>query len=335
MKKKITGLLLSTLMLAHNIYANLDSEDICCDTPCCGLGTFEVGGEWLYWRADQDSMNYASHNTSAVDPAEPTIFDSKRSSVRPKFAAKSGYRVFASYETCDTNWKVGVTYTHAPSKASSSANSPTPLTGSDFIQVLPINFALLNPLVLTSFSETQARWNLKINYIDIDLQRNFSVCQNLEIAPHVGFRSLWIDQSFHWSGVDSNGLAPSGAAKLKFDGYGVEGGLLGAWNVGFGFSIIGNIGGSLLYSRVHSHGVLNYSVGDFQVIDRYSDIVHRATPTFDSFLGIQYKTSVCDYTFAARVGWENHVFFNVSQFSLSKAENLSMQGLTLGGSVGF
>lgn len=335
MKGKLTGLLLSTLLLMQNSYANARGvDDVCCDIPSCGLGSFEIGGEWLYWRADQDSMSYALHNTTDVEEDGITL-ESDHTAIRPKFNGKSGYRVFASYETADNCWKLGAIFTHAPSQASSSAISPTPVTPNDFIQVLPVNFSLLNVLVITSFSEVRAEWDLKVNYFDLDLQRNISLCQDLEIAPHVGFRALWIDEKFHWHGIDSTGAASHGIAKLKIDGYGIEGGLLGSWNVGYGFSLIGNIGGSLLYGRVNSHGFLNYIVGDFQVFDHYRDTIHRAIPMFDSFIGIQYSTLVCDYDIGVRVGWENHIFFDVNQFSLNKPGNLTMQGLTLGAWFGF
>lgn len=334
MKRKFTALLLTTLMLSQGIYADcIDSENDCCDVPSCGWGSFEVGGEWLYWKADQDGMNYASHNTAVVE--QDGVLDSKRSPIRPKFTEKSGYRLFASYETVDTNWKVSAIFTHAPSSASSSSSSPFPVTADDYIQVLPVNFALLNSLVISSFSDVHTQWDLDLNYFDLDLQWNFSICQNLEIAPHIGFRGLWIDQKFHWNGIDSTGSTSRGVAKLKVDGYGVEGGLFGRWNVGYGVSIIGNVGGSLLYSKVNSHGVLHYSISDFQANDGYKDTVHRATPTFDTFIGVQYNKLLCNYDIGVRLGWENHVFFDVNQFSLNKTQNLTMQGLTLGGSVGF
>ena len=43
----------------------------------------------------------------------------------------------------------------------------------------------------------------------------------------------------------------------------------------------------------------------------------------------------CDYDIGVRVGWENHIFFDVNQFSLNKIEDLTMQGLTLGAFFGF
>lgn len=335
MKGKFCGILLSALLLVQSTYANAEyDENIGCDVPCCGWGTFEIGGEWLYWRADQDSMNYAIHNTSVTENGG-TILDEFRSPVGPKFAGKSGYRLFASYETADTNWKVGAIFTHAPSNASSSVLSPTPVLASDFIQVLAVNFALLNDLTLANFSETSAQWDVKVNYFDLDLQRNISLCQYFDIAPHVGFRALWIEQSFHWNGVRSTGETHHGLAKLKVDGYGVEGGLLGKWNVGYGFSLIGNIGGSLLYSRVKSNGVLHSELFPLTTNDHYADTFHRSIPTFDTFIGVQYNTCLWDYNIGIRAGWENHIFFSVNQFSLNKTENLSMQGLTLGGAFGF
>lgn len=336
MKKIFTGLLFSTLLLAQNTYGHpWDSDkDPCCEAPACAWGTFEVGGEWLYWRADQDSMNYASHNSSIL-VNNNTAIESRREILHPKFAAKSGYRFFAAYETADTNWKIGAIYTHAPSHANSFDEVPTPLTNADYIQPLIANFTLFTPLLLTNFSMTHAKWDLKVNYFDLDIQRNMSICENLNIAPHIGFRALWIKQSFHWDGIDSIGAAPHGVAKLKISGCGIEGGLMGSWNVGWGFSVIANIGGSLLYSRVNSQGVLDYIISTFPAADHYKESVHRATPMVDSFIGIAYESKLCDYEIAVRAGWESHIFFAVNEFSVNKPENLTMQGWTVGGLFGF
>ena len=107
MKGKFTGLLLSTLLLAQGSYADVrDSGEACCDP---GWGTFDVGAEWLYWRADQNDMNYAIHNTSVVE--SDTLIDTFRDPSRTKFTGDNGYRIFAGYQTCDCNWKVGALYT--------------------------------------------------------------------------------------------------------------------------------------------------------------------------------------------------------------------------------
>jgi len=303
------------------------------DSDCCNFeqnncGTFEVGADWLYWKAEQARMEYAS-NVTGTDGGS-TI---NSVVLRPSFKETSGYRVFASYETPDTLWKLGATYNHLPSNASNFTND-VGLTGT-FIFIFSNNFPFYAAISGTPFETLNAQWNLDLDYADLDLSRTFSVCERIQIRPNIGLRGYWLNQSFSLSGTTTTSSLTS-KLKESIEAYGLEGGLTGIGELGCGFSLVGHIGGSLLYARFHNSGHLTaVTPGSPDSNISYKDTMHKATPTIDSSIGIQYTQIIWNKPINLHACWEHHVFFDTNAFGVGNGANLTMQGLTLGGSIAF
>lgn len=120
----------------------------------------------------------------------------------------------------------------------------------------------------------------------------------------------------------------------KFCGGGLLAGINARWQLRRGFSVVAKFGSSLIYSSIHSDFDFQSEQNDsLQIINKNK--YYKAHPSIDSFFGVQYLHAFRKLSAEAHVGWENHLFFHTNQFSLTTDGNLSLQGLTLGGSLIF
>lgn len=310
------------LPVAENTYNSMYD---CCEN-------FTVGADYLYWKTEQTGLIVANETTVTNSG---NTFTSKP--IRPSFKYDSGYRIFADYTTSDSLWKYCLTFTHAPSTAKSSFSSDE---FTEFATVFPVNIPLLTILSGTSLNGLDTKWKSCLNYLDFDVSRKFNVCQNLEIAPHMGVRVMWMHQRLNIDMTFVPDIGPlvsfNSVLRSNFTAVGLEGGLKGTWKMCDDLSFIGHIGGSLLYSNFHTCGDLaNVTVGATPYTNSYKNSSHRAVPTFDSFIGLQYTPCLWGYSANVHVGWEQHVLFQTNDFSLSDTGSTTLQGLTVGAGFNF
>ena len=186
-----------------------------------------------------------------------------------------------------------------------------------------------------------SRWRCDVSCLDIDLSRRTSFGSIIHLQPHIGFRAGWMKQSLSlMADVSSTTSTFNLNTKFreKFTGYGMEGGLWIEFCPCFGLSLIGHIGGSLLYSEIllnrsFSHHNTSNSAGSPTGTDT-EDQLHLGTPTVDYFVGLQYTFRFSKISLSTIVAWEQHVIYQINKFAASK-ENLTLGGLTLGFNIGF
>lgn len=323
--KKVT-LIIALLTLFTNIRAGAEVYN---DTSCCGCGSFEVGADWIYWKAFQDNLEYAL--AASGSPTRPQL-----TALAPNFKANSGFRVFADYILCDNSWKIGAIYTRLHAKANNNANLASTITTLNII-TFPIFTVVPTG---NTFSSLNSSWTDDVNYFDLDIAREFCLCPCLAITPHMGLRGVWLRQKFN---IDGRIIAPEGRSGAftsrfseHFDGYGVEGGLHGHLRIGCGFSLVGHVGGSLLYARIKTNESVTFFSAPGVVTNPtlHREIFH-VSPMLDTFIGLEYQRNCWCYPVDLHLGWEQHIIIDSSHLSQLQYADLSLQGLTLGASVRF
>lgn len=351
---KLLGLTLCSLavapLAANGWGQNYSNCNNCCEWSCCD-GKFVVGADWLYWKTEQDLDVGTIVSFSDFDNNVETGFAISGDVKTLNNQYDSGFRVYAGYELpCDC-WDIGVAYTYMPTNAKVSTfvnEEPLLAFSSEFVtDITDLQaIALEQSELLQSFDTFAAKWNNNISWLDIDLGRTICMCECFKFRPHAGFRAAWMDQKYRTFGVQTFGAYENNifATRIKqtFNGYGLEGGLWGEWELGgCGLSVIGHVGGSLLAAKfkVEEKSLVTqqFGVDDFSFFPiKERNSFWTATPTFDYFLGLRYEDCFCDMTFSAHIGWEQHLFFNMNRlFDGCGCGNLSTQGLTLGLDVGF
>lgn len=337
MKKfAFTTLLLGALLGGFTTSASADdccyqTPSYCDDTSLC-YGKFTVNGDWLYWKVEQESLYYADLLTNLSSANVPNSTYDK--ALTPNFHYTNGFRVGIGYELPGDEWKFGVVYTYIPGhgKSNNTTENSTQSISQDFSDDLASTY--------------KTKWNLNFSYLDIDLARSISCGESFRLSPHIGFRGAWMNQKFHSSSILSTSTARStnygyGKVEETLNGYGIEGGLWGEWNIGFNFSFVGHVGGSILYSKFKGKfdtTQVNVAADGTETtpIDQSNRFpITTSTPSVDYFVGLQYAANLCNFDVSAHIGWEQHIFFNMLNQVVNPEGNLSAQGLTLGLAVGF
>lgn len=307
-----------------------DKEDLAPINPC---GTIYAGMDWLRWKIEQDNMEFGSIVTEDVVEGETVSVNVKADILRPKFEEHNGYRLYLDYETACKNWKFTAAYTHAPTSTNFTI-ADNPLSVSmDFISIFNTSLPILSLLAEASFSSIFDRWNANVNYIDLGISNKIVYNDWFTFRPDLGIRGFWSDQKIVLRG-SSPDISFDADLKEKVEGIGLEASLWTDFALGCGFSISSRIGGALLYAKIRNHGTLSVT-SDGEINISYNDSIQRALTMFDTFLGLRYAMDFSNITVDLHAGWEQHIVFDINQFSVDGGDNMTLQGFTLGGSIAF
>lgn len=305
---------------------------------------FTIGADWLYWTARQEGLTAGSF---VDDFPDPTLKNVRVHTLDPGFEYESGFRVNAGYQFPCSCWEVGVNYTYLPIKSTSVSAIAGGMISDTHRQFIPINtadFPITQILVSADFlTSLLADWSGNLSYIDADLARTLQFGRSFHLSPHVGFRALWMKQRYFIEG-DLEVPSLNNSTFLVFNStqqlnaYGIESGLWAGWDLGWGISILGHFGGSILSSDFDVHQKIDGLLGsDGPVVldgQLHSNNLQDMNPTLDFFLGIEYCFPICCTLITLNAGWEQHTFFNFNQFA-ALGGNFCTEGLTLGLNVDF
>ena len=334
MKKILLHFIFATLtagpLLAEDYNYTYDSSNNCYSNTSCAK-RFKLGGEWLYWQADQSQMEIGA-NVSATNGGATV----NSSTIIPEFEYSNGYRFYLDY-LLDDCWSVGAIFTHLPSNPSASASNDPASLSTNFIAFNDNLYPLFSAFAQSGifFSSLDMQWDLNLYYLDSYIKRTFCFCHNVTIEPYLGLRGFWMKQAIQINADSPN--AQGGATTLtanlleRFYGVGLLAGVDINWQLRSGISFVGKFGSSLVYSSAND----DFNIQSTQLQITNKNKYKKAHPSIDTFIGLRYLKSFCRFTTEAHIGWENHLFLHTNQFSVATNGNLSVQGLTLGGSITF
>jgi len=325
--------------------------DDCCLPDCCEYscrsGRFNVGAEWLYWKVKEDNLRAG---VLVDDFPDPVLKRANASVIQPKFKFNNGFRGNIGYEHFCDQWGLNAIYTYVPLRSNSDFREVIPValqtqTHRQFIvpniNEFPSFQAFGSSQGVTAFTSLFTKWNGNLSYVDIDLSRKLTF-NSFNLRPHIGFRAAWMNQHLLMKGglpQPSTNNSTFGSLKYteKLNGYGVEGGFWADWRFGCRFSIVGHVGGSILYSCFRTDILSESSLGEdgavvFIIKSGLKDTT--AIPSMDYFAGLKYERSLRRFLVSVHAGWEQRIFFNMNEMAISSG-NLSLQGLTVGADVSF
>lgn len=333
----LCGLTLISQVCFSKLQADVGAKS--CFSACSGQntsGAFLAGGDWLYWKVEEERLQVGTVVSESL--TVPT--DVRSTILRPNFREKSGYRLYAGYLTSDDSWKVELAFSHISPNANLAYNSSLATIDTNFVSLIVPNFSLFTPFIASQFNNIGANWNLKLNYADFDLSKEINFTNRLQINPHVGVRAEWIDQTYSVEGSGINftetphSISFISQMRSKMSGVGLEAGLSGTWLLGGGFAIVGHFGGSIVYVKTKTNGVMTTNEGAVSVTN-FADHSHVGLPSSDAFLGFTFTKKFGKKKLHLHFAWEYHVLHDLNQFSLTGGGDLTMQGLSMGGVISF
>ncbi len=296
----------------------------------------------FYWKGKVGGTEYAYSDNDPV-----TSLPIRGRTKNMDFSWDWGVRLGLGYNFLHDGWDALLSYTWFDNSGSDSRTGGVndvvvPLRGSSEItenQGAQFNFA----------KSANSQFDLDVNLLDLGLGRSFFVSSSLSMRPHIGLRSAWIDleQDTKYSGGTPDGSTNWGLGvnnvsvddKCNFWGLGPRAGFDTKWHLGNGFSIFGNVAGSLLYGNFDVDHKEKYSADENARISLDAN-VHGFSPNVQFALGLGYDTYINNdkQHIGLGIGYENQYFWRQNQMlKIDDAsplkyerysEDVAMQGIT-------
>lgn len=280
--------------------------------PYLHKGGWEVEADFIYWRADEDNLEYAQTVGSKFH--------------RPGNKWDPGFKLGIGYTSKGQDfWDVFFRWTWFHSKQNSSASGT----------LLPWWQPSLTGATATTAS---ADWTLRYNTLDLEVGRSYFISKTIGLRPTAGLRGAMINQNYK---VNYTGT-PVGATDFKADtdfwGIGVRVGADFQWHFTKSWAVTSSLAGALLYGSfdVKEHVNLTSTKVDLS----------RVAPNLEASLGLQwdmfFSKDRCHCTVG--LGYEFSEWFSQNQIIRSElftnagttfthsehaSGDLGLQGMTL------
>lgn len=317
-----------------------DCPTLCSPRPVVNVqcGNWFANADLLLWRACEEGLGYGveynkcfgDSDDNSCEPFAQTT-NAKVKNLHPEW--DFGFRLGLGYNFACDGWDLTGSWTHFHTQQHSKSESffaPDSATNGSDNFFVPFGIAFDDE----SFPDrAKANWSLRLNFIDLELGREFCVSKCFSLRPFVGLRYARIDQKFDLSADANRGCCDDYSDydndsvvfqnfsdnRSQFWGVGVRGGLESEWNLGCGFSIYGQTALSALYGqfKVHHHG----GAVDFESFDDSFDVHQKdeycsCKAIADFALGARWKQFYCADTVAVTIqlAWEQHHLWGQNRF---------------------
>lgn len=193
------------------------------------------------------------------------------------------------------------------------------------------------------FTGGGSKFSFGYNAADLDVGKSYFISRSFFVRPYTGIHAIWTDMDAHYSLTSGGNVFNSGGGEvdvhvhIDIDTWGI-GPMLGFntnWGQFKGFSLIGNIAGSLVYGQISDKTTVNLLIAPQTIDITFKDSRYwQLMPT----LQIQFGLSYClyfgqsDNQFRVNAMWESNFLWETGNI-LVFDKSISMQGLTL--SFGF
>jgi hypothetical protein len=334
------------------------AEDFCCDQP----SSFFATGQFLFWTAHEDGLNYAVTGVSVAGLSGDVAAGSTKQ-VSNKW--RPAFRVGVGYGLPDKTWDVLVNWTRFEQNSHSTTSSSSTPT-------LTTNNALLGTWLSPKFTwnalnSANAHWHLLYNTVDVPFRRNIQICRDFVFSPHAGLKGAWINQRYNMNyaaltlpptGVTEGTLPPLNASarnKNDFHSVGLRAGFDSEFHFNHHLSFYGNAAGSLVYGTFHvkerfTLNIVSPAPGAASTIDviNTKDKTHSVKPEIETAVGLRWQQDFCntDLQLLVDIGYEFQLWVNQNQMlrflngnrtesPLHNGGDLSFQGLVVGAELRF
>jgi|GEM_PF-3108961 len=393
--KKALSILSFSMLPAAALQASSDDSNYPKVEPCYGFaynpGVFSTDCSGWYvdaavicWKSNQEGISAGTLNTLAQGTNGANsiasgdldfIGTTESQQVYPRFEWDAGFKLGIGYQLPCDSWSVGLEYTYYQTNTHNSYASDFVADFTDSANAPGIQGTLFSPAYSAFFDSTtvfddaqnfvKLDWKVQFNQLDLDFGREFYVGRTMALRPHVGLRSLFIDQNYNIatsaSGFDVLREAFSQTRESikmsnDFQGIGIQGGLGLSFEIGWSLGVYGEIGGGATFGRArvtqrvnatNQYGVTALDVNqiNYTVKDHYDTLLCNA----DFALGLQWREKInCDENLLTlKLGYEEHIFFGYNRFrnllgpglqdviTNSPTGNLSFYGIVFAAAIDF
>ena len=310
---------------------NLD----CSSCSCCFINGFELGVDYLYWQPCVTGLQYAIEQkltgTELLSKYEVKSVD---------HTSASGFRLNAAFLFTLEGLSLRAAYTDVGFHDGSSV-----FTG----DLNLVSFSHGTPNEVQRFNRVKGHWEMKYQAVEAVLAYTLNL-DSLAITPYGGVDTLAYDNRLISIG-SSNVSEIAYALKIRkhqyYFGAGPMFGVGTSYDICDCFNAFVNINASLLIGRAEEEDHFRSHIGDSPVEAwHYKSDDCYCFPGWHLMLGVGYKTCICGYETALRVGYEFVQYTNAPWFqdfesdscqvsASMNARNLTLRGLFAGVNITF
>jgi len=206
-----------------------------------GAWDLHLAGSFIFWQPKQQALAFGVR--SAAAPGAQTT--SRGDVIDLDYKFKPGFKVALGLGFDYDNWDLLARYTWLYQDESKSY---PPLSGGQGIEALWKGGGNDNPILAITIVEAKAKWDLKLNLIDLELGRAYYVGSKLTLRPFFGLRGTIIDQDYtvHYT---ANSITFKTTVDQDSWFVGLRSGVGTNYILGAGFRIFSNAALALGYER--------------------------------------------------------------------------------------
>ncbi len=287
-----------------------------CESECA----VDIFADLLCWKAHQAGLEYAFRSTDnrinvGADKA-------------PHFDWDCGFRLGVGKNLPYNGANLSLAWTHF--NADAKGNLTVPAGGT-------LQEILASPVLNQFLEAASSHFKLNLDFIDLQLSKEFSFCDFFILKPHVGLRAEWLQEHHHVNYSLQNPIFGNPDVlrfKNNFWGVGLRTGLETQWGFGYGLSLCVDGAFSLIPGYYSLSVSENISPSQF-LLSYNKDNYWIAKAIADGCVGIKWDTWLCgQYHAAFLIGWEQQFFFNQWQWQSAILPpgphgDLALSGLTV------
>lgn len=313
---------------------------------CPELNGVYVTGDFLYWKARQDELQYAVHFIPTFGATVTNI------SIRPEeidFEYKPGFRLGLGGDLPWNGWDLYLNWTRLSFDISSS-------TSSDVGDLVLVEGDFDGSRLFLGH-RAKIRWDFTYNSLEFDYGRRFFLDSSWSVRPSFGLKTVWFDETTKLDLFDVESFNPFGPGLpspnetgiRKFDiwGIGPFASFYGKWHWIYGLGIAGQISGSILWYDVDEkvktfENDLDTGQGPPTVRQNVLDLkfkTHRVRPYVQLFIGLDWEWCFIPKWLSAQLalGYETQYFWSVLVDPISNNDDIptSFEGLTFKARIDF
>ncbi|GAB4230602.1 MAG: hypothetical protein Tsb0021_08740 [Chlamydiales bacterium] len=334
------ALITAPLAAQYNENCMVSCEE--CDSyECCDeCLNWTVYGDWLYWRARRCQLDYAL-------PFDGSNAIGRVSEVCPKY--DNGFRIGVETKLCDAYF--GIEYTRYKTDATSTLSNPNGgIAGTQLIDAY-------TQLSQGSIQLARGDWDLCLDQVDLRMGYQIASECDYEAKVFGGFKFAYIDQDFN--SFYSANINPQSEGnnleyikqQVKMDGYGLELGMCGSYNLCRCLNFIGLFSYDILAADFDRHYIYETMNVDEGAVLRANlrDSCWKLVSVINLAVGLRYdyQNLFCrDVDLSLSLGYEFHHWINYLGFMEHQNEsgevtvdrysdNLGLDGLFLRASLSF
>ncbi|MCB1072189.1 MAG: MOMP family protein [Chlamydiia bacterium] len=306
-------------MMRANGQMSSNSNRVMDSVHGCVEQGFVLKGEFLWWHASLDNLEYAIALKGTVPQNGP--FNLGGSFKFPDFKFDPGVRVSAGYDFGKDNWDVIARWTYHYTDPTSHASA-----GSDSAGLFVINEYLspqgvkIEPLAETA----RAKWQNQINVADLEMGYDYFFSNMFSVRSFFGLKAAWINMDYdtYFGNANIGGLNGNQQFidltirnKSEYWGVGLQAGFEGYLHMGWGFSLYSRIASSLLYGGYDTRIRQTDSTGNTFRITANSEYRQRAMAQLA--VGLEWAKCFSNGVLLAfNLGWEEQYWWNQNEMRI-------------------